>query len=58
MLINFKFWYNNGEEEEIVREVEYIPDQILYKDIWWQKGNACYDFDSGNYTKVHYKQMT
>lgn len=59
MIVNFKVWYKDetGREEDFQKEVDYIPDSIFYKGLWWEKEDSIYDFDSGQYTKVHYTQI-
>lgn len=54
MKIKFHFWYKNNHEDEVERDVEFVPDRILYKKIWWKKEESAIDFDDGTYTKVHY----
>jgi hypothetical protein len=58
VLVNFKFWYKDGtgREEDIQKEVDYIPDSILYKGYWWNKADSVYDLDTNELTKVHYIQ--
>lgn len=59
MIVNFKLWYKDetGREEELEKDVLYIPDTILYNKYCWEKESAVYDFDNGKYTKVHYNQI-
>jgi hypothetical protein len=57
MLLNFKFWYKDGQEEDLSRDVDYIPDQILYKDLWWKKSESALDFDDDTYSKIHYREF-
>lgn len=58
MLVNFNFVYRDGSghEEDLQKEVNYIPDSIFYRGCWWDKTSSTYDFDSEKYTKIYYQQ--
>lgn len=56
MKVKFHFWYKDCGEAEVEKEVDYIPDKILFDDVWWDKTDSAIDFDTGKYTKVHYKE--
>lgn len=56
MIVKFHLWHKDSHETEFEKEVDYIPDQILYNDIWWKKETAVIDFDTGVYSKVHYNE--
>ncbi|MDF2534130.1 MAG: hypothetical protein K0R18_287 [Bacillales bacterium] len=59
-VIKIKLWYRDGagREEDLMKKVDYVPDAIHYKEMWWKKTTSAIDLDTGRYTKVHYEQET
>lgn len=37
--------------------VAFIPDQIRYEGKWFEKTRACLDLDTGEQTKIYYRQI-